>query len=91
MPILTFASFYVFNWTAQNNQQSDPCPDRDFDHDKNSNTAPIPVPDPPRGAMTGVFVNTVDYESGPVDETAVCVVDQLEPVPCFTRPMSLPI
>jgi hypothetical protein len=78
VPVLTFASFYVFNWTTQNNQQSDPCPDRDFDHDRNTSTPQIPVPDPPRGAITGVFVETVDYESGPVDPTAICVEGQLE-------------
>ena len=79
VPILDFAAFYVMNWTGANNNQSDPCPDRTFDHDKNPITPQIPVPDPPRGAITGVFVETVDYASGPVDPTAICVEDQLTP------------
>ena len=41
--------------------------------------------------MTGVFVETVDYESGPVDQTAICVRGPARAVPRFTRPMSLPI
>ena len=36
-------------------------------------------PDPPAGAITGVFVETVDYEPGPVDPTAICVEGQLTP------------
>ena len=90
-PILDFASFYVMNWTAQNNQQSDPCPDPDFDHDRTPTRPAIPVPDPPRGAITGVFVKTVDYESGPVDADRDLRRGPADPVPRFTRPMSLPI
>lgn len=79
VPILGFASFYVFNWTGSNAGQSDQCPDRSFDHDKNPSTAPLVVPNPPRGAITGVFVETVDYESGPVDPTVICEEGQLTP------------
>ena len=91
VPILEFASFYVMNWTGSNTNQSDPCPDRTFDPDGSGPASAITVPDPPRGAMTGVFVKTVDYESGPVDATAICVPGPAGPVPRFTRPMSLPI
>jgi Flp pilus assembly protein TadG len=77
VPILDFASFYVMNWTGSNTNQSDPCPDRTFDPDGAGPASPIAVPDPPAGAITGVFVKTVDYESGPVDATAICVPDQL--------------
>lgn len=79
VPILDFASFYVMNWTGSNAGQSDQCPDRSFDHDRNPSTSPIAVPDPPRGAITGVFVETVDYESGPVDATIICEEGQLTP------------
>ena len=78
-PILEFASFYVMNWTGSNNAQSDQCPDPTFDHDKNPSTPQIAVPDPPKGAIIGVFVETVDYESGPVDPTAICEEGQLTP------------
>ena len=37
------------------------------------------MPRAPRGAITGVFVEKVDYEPGPVDPTATCVEDQLTP------------
>jgi hypothetical protein len=79
VPILGFASFYVFSWTGSNAGQSDQCPDRSFDHDRNPSTPQLAVPDPPRGAITGVFVETVDYESGPVDATIVCEEGQLTP------------
>ncbi len=79
IPILGFASFYVMNWTGSNSNQSDKCPDTDFDHDQNPLTAQISVPAPPRGAITGVFVETVDYEPGPVDPNAICVEGQLTP------------
>jgi hypothetical protein len=69
VPILSFASFYVMNWTGSNAQNSDPCPDPDFNG--------TPVPNPPAGAAVGVFVEGVDYEPGPVDETAQCVEGQL--------------
>ena len=36
-------------------------------------------PHAPAGAITGVFVETVDYEPGPVDPTAICVEGQLTP------------
>jgi Putative Flp pilus-assembly TadE/G-like len=71
IPVLGFASFYVMNWTGANNNQSDPCPDRTWGN--------ITVPDPPKGAITGVFIETVDYEPGPVDPNATCVEGQLTP------------
>ena len=70
-PVLGFASFYVMNWTGSNGNQSDPCPDTTWND--------VTVPDPPKGAITGVFVETVDYEPGPVDPTATCVEGQLTP------------
>ncbi|HET6616317.1 MAG TPA: pilus assembly protein TadG-related protein [Gemmatimonadota bacterium] len=70
-PILGFASFYVMNWTGSNSQNSDPCPDPTF--------GSINVPNPPSGAATGVFIETVDYETGPVDPLATCVEGQLTP------------
>ena len=79
IPVLGFASFYVMNWTGSNSNQSDHCPDTTFDHDHNPLTPQITVPSPPAGAITGVFVETVDYEPGPVDATAVCVEGQLTP------------
>ena len=36
-------------------------------------------PRPAKGAITGVFVETVDYEPGPVDPNATCVEGQLTP------------
>ena len=69
VPILGFASFYVMNWTGSNAQNSDPCPDPTFNGTN--------VPNPPAGAAIGVFVETVDYEPGPVDETVNCQEGQL--------------
>ena len=79
IPVLGFASFYVMNWTGSNGNQSDPCPDTTFDHDGNPATPQITLPTPPAGAITGVFVETVDYEAGPVDATAICSEGQLTP------------
>ena len=79
IPVLGFASFYVMNWTGSNSNQSDQCPDTNFDHDQNPLTPQINLPNPPAGAITGVFVETVDYEPGPVDPTAICVEGQLTP------------
>ena len=79
LPVLGFASFYVMNWTGSNGNQSDQCPDTTFDHDRNPSTPPITVSNPPAGAISGVFVETVDYEPGPVDPTAICVEGQLTP------------
>ncbi|MCZ7590607.1 MAG: hypothetical protein M5U27_17465, partial [Gaiella sp.] len=71
IPVLGFASFYVMNWTGANNNQSDPCPDTTWGN--------VSVPDPPKGAITGVFVEAVDYEPGPVDKTATCTEGMLRP------------
>jgi hypothetical protein len=79
IPILGFASFYVMNWTGANNNQNDPCPDTTWDNDGNPATPQVNVPSPPKGAITGVFVETVDYEPGPVDPNATCVEGQLTP------------
>ena len=77
IPVLGFASFYVMNWTGSNGNQSDPCPDTTW-------AAVTPdVPNPPAGAITGVFVETVDYEPGPVDPLATCVEGVL--TPCRVR------
>ena len=90
-PILTFASFYVFNWTAQNNQQSDPCPDRDFDHDKNSNTPQIPVPEPAERRHHWRLRQDGRLRVRPGRRDRGLRRGPAGPVPCFTRPMSLPI
>jgi hypothetical protein len=37
------------------------------------------MPRAPRGAITGVFVEKVEYEPGPVDPLATCVEGQLTP------------
>jgi hypothetical protein len=75
IPVLGFASFYVMNWTGSNGNQSDPCPDRTWNG--------VTVPDPPKGAITGVFVETIDYEPGPVDPLATCTEGLL--TPCRVR------
>ena len=79
IPILGFASFFVTNWTGANNNQSDPCPDTTWDNDNNPATPQVNLPDPPKGAIQGFFVETVDYEPGPVDPNATCVEGQLTP------------
>jgi hypothetical protein len=79
IPILGFASFYVMNWTGANAKQSDPCPDTTWDNDGKPATPQLPVPAPPAGAITGIFVESVDYEPGPVDPNATCVEGQLTP------------
>jgi hypothetical protein len=71
VPILGFASFYVMNWTGSNAQNSDPCPDPTFNG--------VAIPAPPPASATGVFIETVDYETGPVDQNATCVEGQLTP------------
>ena len=63
-PIASFAAFYVMAWGG-NNSNRDPCPDPT-------------IPPPPPGTVVGRFVQPVDYQVGPVDETKVCVVGQLE-------------
>ena len=52
IPVLGFASFYVMNWTGNNNNRSDPCPDTTFDQDHNPLTPQINLPNPPAGAIT---------------------------------------
>jgi hypothetical protein len=79
IPVLGFASFYVMDWGGANNNQSDPCPDLTYDHDNNPATPQLTMPRAPKGAITGVFVEKVEYEPGPVDPTATCVEDQLTP------------
>ena len=76
VPILEFASFYVMNWTGSNVTRATIARTR--------RSTPTATGPPPRsrsptlaGAMTGVFVKTVDYESGPVDTTSTCLPDQL--------------
>jgi hypothetical protein len=71
IPVLGFASFYVMDWGGANTNQNDPCPDTTW--------GSVNVPRAPAGAITGVFVETVDYEPGPVDPTATCVEGQLTP------------
>jgi hypothetical protein len=77
--VLGFASFYVMDWGGANNNQDDPCPDTTWDHDNSPGTAQITMPRAPAGAITGVFVEKVEFEPGPVDATAVCVEGQLTP------------
>jgi hypothetical protein len=79
IPVLGFASFYVMDWGGANNNQDDPCPDTTWDHDNNPNTAQITMPRAPAGAITGVFVEKVEFEPGPVDPTAVCREGDLTP------------
>jgi hypothetical protein len=79
IPVLGFASFYVMDWSGANPNQSDPCPDRTYDHDNNPATPQLTMPRPPDGAISGVFVEKVEYEPGPVDPTATCVEGQLTP------------
>jgi hypothetical protein len=75
-PILGFASFYVMNWMGSGGD-GDPCPDTTFDHDGNSATPQVTLPALSKQAISGVFINTVDYEPGPVDPNAVCTDDDL--------------
>ena len=79
VPILGFASFYVMNWKGNSGNGDDPCPDTTFDADENPATPQVSLPNPPKRAITGVFVETVKYEPGPVDPNATCVEDQLTP------------
>jgi hypothetical protein len=76
VPILGFAAFYVMNWTGSNNGNSDPCPDSTWGENPGTD---IPLADPPAGSATGVFVEVVEYETGPVDPNAKCVEGQLTP------------
>jgi hypothetical protein len=79
IPVLGFASFYVMDWGGANNNQSDPCPDTTYDPDGSGPAPEVNMPRAPRGAITGVFVEKVEFEPGPVDATAVCVEGQLTP------------
>jgi hypothetical protein len=83
VPILGFASFYVMNWKGNAGNGDDPCPDTTFDADGNPATPQVSLSDPPKRAITGVFVETVKYEPGPVDPNASCVEGQL--TPCRVR------
>jgi hypothetical protein len=71
-PVIGFANFYVMDWTGANNNKSDQCPDTTWGNTNLSH--------PPKGSVSGVFVEAVDYEPGPVDPTATCVEGQL--IPC---------
>jgi hypothetical protein len=79
IPVLGFASFYVMDWGGANSNQDDPCPDTTYDPDGSGPASAVNVPRAPRGAISGVFVEKVEYEPGPVDSTAVCVEGQLTP------------
>lgn len=70
IPILGFASFYVMDWGGVNHDD-DPCPDRTF--------GAVTIPAPAKRSITGVYVEKVEYEPGPVDPTATCVEGQLTP------------
>ena len=50
-------------------KQDDPCPDTTYDHDRDGHPPTRNMPRAPRGSITGVFVETVEYEPGPVDAT----------------------
>jgi hypothetical protein len=78
IPILGFASFYVMDWMGSGGD-GDPCPDTTFDSDKNPATPQLNLPALPKQSVRGVFVQTVKYEPGPVDPTAVCTENQLTP------------
>ncbi len=57
-----------------------PLPGHDVRPRRADGPAPaVTMPRAPRGAITGVFVEKVEYEPGPVDATAVCVEGQLTP------------
>jgi hypothetical protein len=71
IPLLGFASFYVMGWRGQNASENDPCPDPDF--------GGVPYSTPDKGTVQGVFVETVNYEPGPVDANATCVEGLLTP------------
>jgi hypothetical protein len=79
IPVLRFASFYVMNWRGNGGSSDDPCPDPDFGVGP---VKSVPLPGHPKGngMILGVFVSTVEYETGPVDEEAVCQID--DPTPC---------
>jgi hypothetical protein len=79
IPVLGFASFFVTNWLGANGNQSDPCPDTTWDSDGDPGTPQVDLPDPDKGSIQGFFVETVDYEPGPVDPNATCVEGQLTP------------
>jgi hypothetical protein len=70
IPILGFASFYVMDWGGVN-KDDDPCPDRTYGN--------VTIPEPAKRSITGVYVEKVEYEPGPVDPTATCVEGQLTP------------
>ena len=76
--MLGFASFYVMDWGGANATRATPARTR-----RSTTTALRDAPDhharAPAGAITGVFVETVEYEPGPVDPTAICVEGQLTP------------
>ena len=63
VPILGFASFYVMNWSGPSGD-NDPCPDKTL--------GTVNIPQPLKSAANGVFVETVDFDAGPVDPTATC-------------------
>jgi Flp pilus assembly protein TadG len=63
VPILGFASFYVMNWTGPD-KDNDKCPDKTL--------GTVDIPQPPPSSASGVFVETVDFDAGPVDPTATC-------------------
>lgn len=71
IPILGFASYYVMNWTGEKAAESDPCPDPDFNG--------VTVNPPGSGSSIGVFVETVEYSTGPIDPTGFCREGQLLP------------
>ena len=70
IPILGFAAFYVMDWGGVKND-NDPCPDRTY--------GSVTIPAPAARSITGVYVEKVEYEPGPVDPTAKCVEGQLTP------------
>ena len=59
-------------------EPGDPCPDTTYDPTVRTGAA-VTMPRAPEGAITGVFVEKVEYEPGPVDTTAICVEGQLTP------------
>jgi hypothetical protein len=67
------------DWGGANSNQDDPCPDRTYDHDNDPATPDITMPRAPAASISGIFVENVQYEPGPVDPTAVCTEGQLTP------------
>ena len=86
--MLGFASFYVMDWGGANSNQSDPCPDTTYDPDGVPADAHDHDAARTAGAITGVFVEKVEYEPGPVDPTRDLRRGPADAVPGHARPLN---